>query len=101
MKQIRLLALDTPDAYLDELLPLHEALLLVAERTNNLRQFVISSLMTKQIAQAKDMLRRSRGDKRYYCYLDDPFIYFVEDTDTITEIMGVRDRYVYNVACAA
>lgn len=101
MKQIRLLALADPDTYLEELLPLHEALLAAAERTNNLRQFVISSLMTKQILQAKDMLRRSRRDKRYYCYRYPPYVYSVEDSDSVTEILTIRDCYVYNSPCAA
>ena len=99
MKIIKLLLLVDPDGYLSQLLPLHEALLKASDRTNNLRQYVISSLMVKQIFQAKDMLARTRSGI-YYCYRDDPFVYSAEDSDTITEIFELRDSYVYNVPMA-
>lgn len=100
MKIIKLLLLDDPDGYLSQLLPLHKALLKASERTNNLRQYAISSLMVKQIFQAKDMLVRSRSERYYYCYRDDPFVYSVEDTDKISDIFELRDSYVHNVPMA-
>lgn len=94
MKQIKLSEVFEPDAYIEALLKVQTALLVAAERSNDLRQYAISSLMVKQIPQAKDMLLRSRGDKKYYCYGCEPFVYYVEDSDTIVDIMSFRDEYV-------
>ena len=100
MKIIKLLLLDDPDGYLSQLLPLHKALLKAAERTNDLRQYAISSLMVKQLFVVKDMLARSRNKTSYYCYRDDPFMYSVEDSDKISVIFELRDSYVHNVPMA-
>lgn len=100
MKELQLSRLSNPEGYLKELLPVYEALLIAAEKSNDLRQYVISSLMVKQLAQAKDMMLRSRGDPRCYCYNIKPFVYVVEDSDTVKDIMWFRDRYIYNPAMA-
>lgn len=98
MKQIKLSEVFEPDAYLEAVLKVQKALLVAAERSNDLRQYAISSLMVKQLSQAKDMLLRSRGDKRNYCYRCEPFVYYVEDSDTVSDIMNFRDNYSYNPA---
>lgn len=100
MKKIMLGKLADPDGYLDALAPVYNAIFNASAGINDLRNYVISSLMVKQIWQAKDMLHRSKMDKRYYCYTCEPFVYQVEDTDSISDIMSIRDCYVYNSAMA-
>lgn len=99
MKMIQLLKLDDPEGYLYAMKHIHTKLLTFAMNTNDLRQYAISSLMLMQIGTSMDMLERSRRGKQYYCYSCDPFIYWIEDSDTIVDIMYYRDQYVYNSAC--
>lgn len=106
MLKIELLKLESPKEYLESIEKVYLALYKKSQDVNDLRNFIKSSLMIKQILQAKDMLERheivSKSQKKhnYYYYNCPPFVYLVEDKDNIEEILFVRDQYVYNAAFA-
>ena len=102
MKTIFLSELTDPIEIVAALEHTYQAMLKSAERENDLRNYLIASLMIKTLEQAKDMYRRAtelkNGHKEYYCYNIAPSFSYVEESDSIDVIIKHRFAYVYNSA---
>jgi len=105
MKEIELSSLSDPDEFLSTMLPVYQKMLIASTNENNLRAYCISRLMISTLEQAKNMLlqfRKVAAKERnaYYCYIYPPRFYYVEDSDTIADIVKIGNYFIHNPAMA-
>lgn len=107
MKDVLLLQLADPDGYLEQIEMVYRRLRVVAERSNDLRSYLIADLMLVSIERGQWMMRDyhhrevARPSKKYYNWLYDPYVFQVEDSDTVEQILKKRFSFVYNGPVAA
>ena len=115
MKEIFLSELSYPLETVNTLLPAYLLLKLAAEQANDLRAYLKANLMIESLAQARAMqeskekiyaalayTRANRYNIReaHYNYSCEPFFLYVEDQDSIDDILKKRFSFVYNGAFA-
>lgn len=106
MKQVLLSSLENADQFLDAATPVYAAMLHIAAKENNLRAYCIARLMLSTLTQAKHMLvterKTAESPNKYlpYGYIHSPRFFYVEETDTVKDIVEFGDRFVYHPVMA-
>lgn len=106
MKQVLLSSFENADQFLDAATPVYAALLAAASNENDLRAYCTARLMLGTLVQAKHMLVMERktaaSPNKYlpYGYTHSPRFFYVEESDTVEDIVEFGDRFVYHPAMA-
>jgi hypothetical protein len=95
MKIVNLLQLEDPDGYLDQLEAVYETMHQTAERTNDLRGWLLAEGMLKAVENANDMIKLKRlslepRSKQVYWFMNEPQLYMIEQDATVKELMEFR-----------
>lgn len=99
MKKIFISEIQQSREFLQEIVLVYTVMKEKSQLANDLRGYMVADTMLKTLEQMVHMMEL-KSSRRHYYYVDQPYFYYIEDSDTISDMMTIRDSYIHHPAFA-